>query len=221
MDVAWSVFGGHSEHRRSRKPAGQRPDGADGLPAAVLWDMDGTLVDTEPYWIETEYALAERHGGTWSAGARAQPGRQRPARLRRATSASTWASTSSRTRSSRSSSTASSPGSSRRSRGARGHVELLAALRAADVPCALVTMSYRRFVAPVLAALPAGHVRRIVTGDAVSQGKPHPEPYLHRGRGAGRRPGATAWPSRTPTPAPARPRPRGAPSWSCRTTCRC
>ena len=28
--------------------------------------MDGTLVDTEPYWIETEYALAERHGGTWS-----------------------------------------------------------------------------------------------------------------------------------------------------------
>ena len=34
--------------------------------AAVLWDMDGTLVDTEPYWIETEYAIAERHGGTWS-----------------------------------------------------------------------------------------------------------------------------------------------------------
>ena len=36
------------------------------FPAAVLWDMDGTLVDTEPYWIETEYALAQRHGGTWS-----------------------------------------------------------------------------------------------------------------------------------------------------------
>ena len=33
-------------------------------PAAVLWDMDGTLVDTEPYWIECEYALVEAHGGT-------------------------------------------------------------------------------------------------------------------------------------------------------------
>src|SRR4051812_50144490 len=36
------------------------------LPAAVLWDMDGTLVDTEPYWIETEFELAERYGGTWT-----------------------------------------------------------------------------------------------------------------------------------------------------------
>ena len=28
--------------------------------------MDGTLVDTEPYWIAAEYALIEEHGGTWS-----------------------------------------------------------------------------------------------------------------------------------------------------------
>ena len=35
-------------------------------PAAVLWDMDGTLVDTEPYWIEAEYEIAEENGGTWS-----------------------------------------------------------------------------------------------------------------------------------------------------------
>src|SRR4051794_12434545 len=35
-------------------------------PAAVLWDMDGTLVDTEPYWIASEFALAERCGGHWT-----------------------------------------------------------------------------------------------------------------------------------------------------------
>ena len=35
-------------------------------PAALLWDMDGTLVDTEPYWVDTEFAMAEKYGGTWS-----------------------------------------------------------------------------------------------------------------------------------------------------------
>ncbi len=33
---------------------------------AVLFDMDGTLVDTEPYWITAEYELVEQWGGTWS-----------------------------------------------------------------------------------------------------------------------------------------------------------
>ena len=32
----------------------------------MLWDMDGTLVDTEPYWIATEQAMAEKYGATWT-----------------------------------------------------------------------------------------------------------------------------------------------------------
>ena len=32
---------------------------------AVLFDMDGTLVDTEPYWLEAETALMARFGYTW------------------------------------------------------------------------------------------------------------------------------------------------------------
>ena len=37
-------------------------------PEAVLWDMDGTLVDTEPYWMAEEIALVEAYGGTWTPG---------------------------------------------------------------------------------------------------------------------------------------------------------
>jgi HAD superfamily hydrolase (TIGR01509 family) len=70
-----------------------------------------------------------------------------------------------------------------------GARELLSDLRGAGVPCALVTMSYERLVAPVLAALPRGSFDVVVTGDAVSRGKPHPEPYLHAARLLGVPPG--------------------------------
>ena len=36
-------------------------------PHAVLWDMDGTLIDTEPYWLAEEHELVGRYGGTWTA----------------------------------------------------------------------------------------------------------------------------------------------------------
>ena len=39
---------------------------AGALPAAVMWDMDGTLVDTEPYWIAEEHRLVTDHGGVWT-----------------------------------------------------------------------------------------------------------------------------------------------------------
>jgi HAD superfamily hydrolase (TIGR01509 family) len=55
---------------------------------------------------------------------------------------------------------------------------MLTALTAAGTPCGLVTMSYERFVAPILSQLPPETFRVIVTGDKVEFGKPHPEPYL-------------------------------------------
>lgn len=147
------------------------------LPAAVLWDMDGTLVDTEQYWIDTEFEIVEAHGGTWTLEhAHALVGNALidsaryiaahgpvplPAeeivellldgvvdKLRRGIP---WRP------------------------GAR---ELLTSLAEAQVPCALVTMSYQRFVDPILELLPAGTFDVVVTGDAVTHGKPHPEPYL-------------------------------------------
>jgi beta-phosphoglucomutase-like phosphatase (HAD superfamily) len=36
------------------------------LPAAVFWDMDGTLVDSEPYWLAAETRMVESFGGVWS-----------------------------------------------------------------------------------------------------------------------------------------------------------
>ena len=36
------------------------------FPKAVLWDMDGTLIDSEPYWMLSESRLAKQYGSTWS-----------------------------------------------------------------------------------------------------------------------------------------------------------
>jgi HAD superfamily hydrolase (TIGR01509 family) len=35
------------------------------LPAAVLWDMDGTLIDSEPYWLASESEFAKAHNSDW------------------------------------------------------------------------------------------------------------------------------------------------------------
>jgi HAD superfamily hydrolase (TIGR01509 family) len=144
--------------------------------------MDGTLVDTEPYWVEAETEVVAAHGnGAWSkedalllvgndllvSGSIVQ--RRGQVRLpverivellmdgvvQRIHAAVPWRP------------------------GAR---ELLADLREQQVPCALVTMSYERLVGPVLDAMPAGSFDVVVTGDNVSRGKPHPEPYLHAAR---------------------------------------
>lgn len=46
------------------------------------------------------------------------------------------------------------------------------------MPNALVTMSYLSFAQVLVDALPDGTFAAVITGDAVSEGKPSPEPYL-------------------------------------------
>ena len=147
--------------------------------AAVLWDMDGLLVDTEPVWTAAEEELAARLGGTWSDDLKARIVGTRldvavPTILRwygvddspaAASEASGWLlgrmvelfATEIRLM----------PGAG----------ELLASLAAAGVPLALVSSSYRVLVDAVLAH-GVGPFDVTVAGDEVRHGKPSADPYL-------------------------------------------
>ncbi|MGP9528032.1 HAD family hydrolase [Glutamicibacter sp. AOP5-A2-18] len=145
-------------------------------PQAVLWDMDGTLIDTEPYWIAAEEELVTAHGGQWSEEqglslvGSALPNSARV--LQEAgvkldvrqiidlLSAQVIA------------------GLKREIPWRPGARELLTACNQAGIPQALVTMSERSIVNELLEQLPKDTFLTSVTGEEVSKGKPNPEPYL-------------------------------------------
>lgn len=143
---------------------------------AVLWDMDGTLVDTEPYWLAAQREIARKHGLDWTMqDARATVGQAMPVTAAilqdRGVSLSTeeiiddllervvakledgipWL-----------------PGAEK----------ILAELAAAHIPSGLVTMAFSPVATRVASAAPIGTFHAVVAGDAVAQGKPHPAPYL-------------------------------------------
>lgn len=166
-----------SEPRRAPVPAGTD------LPAALLWDMDGTLVDTEPCWLAAEEELVHEFGGTWThedslamIGMSLMPAAQILAdhgvdlpleEIGRRLVASVIAAV------------------GRDLVWQPGALELLGAAREAGVPCALVTMSYRAFAEAVVSQGPPDAFQVVVTGDEVEHGKPHPEPYLKAARELG------------------------------------
>jgi HAD superfamily hydrolase (TIGR01509 family) len=147
------------------------------LPAAVLWDMDGTLVDTEPYWMRAEIELIREFGGTWTeedalqvvgaglwdaAAVFQRAGVDLPAdeiverltervREQLAQHGVPW-----------------QPGAQ----------ALLKSVRDAGIPTALVTMSIRSMAEDIVGAIPFPAFDELVTGDEVAAPKPHPEPYL-------------------------------------------
>lgn len=138
--------------------------------------MDGTIVDTEPYWIAAEHALVEAHGGTWSheqamqlvgqsltfsAGLLQQAGVE--LEIREIIDTLT-----ARVISSVQQQVPWRPGAR----------ELLEELHLAGVRCALVTMSEGPLAREVVASLPRPYFEVLVTGDTVTRGKPHPEAYL-------------------------------------------
>lgn len=146
------------------------------LPAAVLWDMDGTLVDTEPYWMEAETALVKSFGGTWTheqaltlvgQGLETSGAILQEAGVRMSVADIIAHLTAEVTR------LLAERGSPLRP----GAHEMLAALSGAGIRCALVTMSMRRMAEQVVAPFPE-LFEIIVAGDDVARPKPFPDAYL-------------------------------------------
>jgi HAD superfamily hydrolase (TIGR01509 family) len=145
--------------------------------AAVLFDMDGLLVDTEPLWLETETAVMGRLGAPWTpqdqqALLGGSMERTVSYLLGKATRpvppeiVARWM----------------LDGMLDRARDGRvvvrpGARELVTEVAAAGLPYALVTSSQRRFADAVLAA--TGMTFPVtVCGEDVTATKPDPEPYL-------------------------------------------
>jgi HAD superfamily hydrolase (TIGR01509 family) len=139
--------------------------------------MDGTIVDTEPYWMVAEEALVGSFGGTWthedglrlvgnglpdSARILQEAGVDLPVQeiidrlsdrvMEQILVEVPWRP------------------------GAR---ELLRGIREAGIPTALVTMSIGRMARQVADAVPFDAFDHVVAGDdVVARSKPHPEAYL-------------------------------------------
>ncbi|MGZ4666288.1 MAG: HAD family hydrolase [Frankiaceae bacterium] len=169
--------------RRSRRPV---------LPGAVLFDMDGLLVDTEPLWTVAETELADRMRGVFTPQIKAAMIGQRlevavPILLNMLDTPASLAADPvvegrwllDRMTELFSAELPLHPGAA----------ELLDAVNSAGVPAALVSSSFRQLVDAVLARLGAQRFVVTIAGDEVAESKPHPEPYLT----AVRRLGLPAW----------------------------
>ncbi|QBJ96788.1 HAD family phosphatase [Rhodococcus sp. ABRD24] len=143
---------------------------------AVLWDMDGTLVDTEPYWFRAETELLAEHGVPWTPDqAVALVGNALPDSAAVIRAAGVDLSI----REIIDTLIGSVINQVRTEMPWRpGARELLADVRSVGIPCAMVTMSEQPLAEEIARLLPAGTFEFLVTGDMVTMGKPHPEPYL-------------------------------------------
>lgn len=145
---------------------------------AILWDHDGTLVETEPYWIAAEMELANLHNAVWTEedalACVGSPMRESARRMQEA--------------------------------GVRmdidpivewlvdrvcemmdehgilwmpGVQEIFAECVEQNIPCAVVSNAWRKVVEKTVSGLPEGAVKYILAGDEMIVAKPDPWPYAH------------------------------------------
>lgn len=148
------------------------------FPRAVLWDLDGTLIDSEHYWAISQNRLAKQYGATWTdEDERGVIGsslydsseliRQKFGIQDRSVQEIIDHLTDEVIEQMR----ASLPWRP-------GALELLLELKQAGIKTAMVTMSMRRMALAVAEAIPFSAFDAVIAGDDVKFGKPHPEPYL-------------------------------------------
>jgi HAD superfamily hydrolase (TIGR01509 family) len=147
------------------------------LPKAVLWDMDGTLIDSEPHWLRSERELAKVHDYDWteedgkSLVGLSLPESSKIFREKVGSDMSSeeviehWTNSV-------------SSGLEKEIIWRPGAQELLRELRRRGVKTALVTMSLRSMALQVVEAMGFDAFDVVVAGDDVVHGKPHAEPYL-------------------------------------------
>lgn len=171
--------------------------------AAVLWDMDGTLVDTEPYWMAAETPLVERFGGTWSheqALSLVGRGLEDSARIFQQAGVQMAIHDIVDHLTDAVMGQLATDGVPFRP-GAR---DLLRSLRDAGIKTGLVTMSLRRMADTVVDLIDFDAFDVVIAGDDATRPKPFPDPYLQACAALGSR-RRTRSRSRTHRPGSARP----------------
>lgn len=145
---------------------------------AILWDHDGTLVETEPYWIEAELELTAKFNVTWTeedalncvgnpmletgrilneAGVKMEPSAIVDWLVDRVDhlmdeKGNLWM---------------------------PGVKELFAECAEQNIPCAIVSNAWRKVVEKTVAGLPQDVIKYMITGDEMVVAKPDPWPFAH------------------------------------------
>jgi HAD superfamily hydrolase (TIGR01509 family) len=144
---------------------------------AVLFDMDGTIIDSEPYWMASERALAEEHQSIWTK----EDGFDIVGMSLDDSSVVFKERTNVPLEPSEIVNRLTNDVQSQLAKVVPwrpGAKELLLDLRKNHVKTALVTMALHRMAQQVVDAIPFDAFDIIVAGDDVLRGKPHPEAYL-------------------------------------------
>lgn len=146
-------------------------------PEAILFDHDGTLVDTEPVWAEAKEAISHKYGKEWSEqdtlDALGQPMQVTYDILRRngvplSDEEIYDALVNHAIEHAKNESVELLP----------GVAGLLQEVADAGIPCAIVTNATRHIAEVTASLAPEGLFKTIVTNDDVKNAKPDPEPYL-------------------------------------------